>query len=121
LFNGLATKRRITQKDIELSNSQLQTDLLVQQSRMQTENARNQRNVANRTVANTVAHMNLAQSIYDQTLLQQKHGTATLTDILMADNALQEAQQAYLTAVVDYLKADLELKKQTGNILNDKP
>lgn len=121
LFNGLATRRRVTQKNIEMENSQLQTELLVQQSRMQTENARNQRNVANRTVANTVAHMNLAQSIYDQTLLQQKHGTATLTDVLMADNALQEAQQAYLTAVVDYLKADLELKKQTGNILNDKP
>lgn len=121
LFNGLATRRRITQKSIEMENSHLQTDLLVQQSRMQTENARNQLNVANRTVANTVAHMNLAQSIYDQTLLQQKHGTATLTDVLMADNALQEAQQAYLSAVVDYLKADLELKKQTGNILNDKP
>lgn len=121
LFNGMATRRKISQKNIEMSNNRLQTDLLVQQSRMQTENARSQRSVANRTVANTVAHMNLAQSIYDQTLLQQKQGTATLTDILMADNALQEAQQAYLTAVVDYLKADLELKKQTGNILNYKP
>lgn len=121
LFNGMATRRKISQKNIEMSNNRLQTDLLVQQSRMQTENARNQRSVAKRTVANTVSHMSLAQSIYDQTVLQQKHGTATLTDILMADNALQEAQQAYLNAVVDYLKADLELKKQTGNILNYKP
>jgi len=34
----------------------------------------------------------------------------------LADNALREAQQAYLTSMVDYLKADLELKKLTGNI-----
>jgi len=117
----MGTRRRITQKNIEMLNSQLQTDLLVEQSLVQTENARNQRNVTRSTVANTVSHMSLAQSIYDQTLLQQKQGTATLTDVLLADNALQEAQQAYLTAVVDYLKADLELKKQTGNILNHKP
>ena len=41
---------------------------------------------------------------------------ASLTDIVLADNALREAQQTYLSAVVDYLKADLELKKLTGNI-----
>jgi outer membrane protein TolC len=35
---------------------------------------------------------------------------------LLADNALREAQQTYLTTVIDYLKADLELKKLTGNI-----
>jgi OMF family outer membrane factor len=117
LFNGMATKRKIQQKNFELSNSELQMDLLVQQTRMQIENARNQQKVAKRTMENTVSQMKLAQSIYDLTLLQQKQGTATLTDILMADNALQEAQQAYLSSVIDYLKANLELKKQTGNIL----
>jgi len=35
----------------------------------------------------------------------------------MADNALREAQQSYLSAVIETLKADLELKKLTGNIL----
>ena len=33
----------------------------------------------------------------------------------MADNALREIQQQYLSAIVGYLKADLELKKLTGN------
>jgi OMF family outer membrane factor len=51
-------------------------------------------------------------------VLQQKQGTATLTDVLLADNALREAQQNYLSAVVDYLKADLEIKKLTGAIKN---
>jgi OMF family outer membrane factor len=37
---------------------------------------------------------------------------------LLADNALREAQQNYLNAVIDLLKADLELKKLTGSIKN---
>jgi OMF family outer membrane factor len=48
--------------------------------------------------------------------LQQKSGTASFTDVLLSDNALREAQQSNISAVIDYLKADLELKKLTGNI-----
>jgi len=33
----------------------------------------------------------------------------------MADNALRDVQQQYLSAIIEYLKADLELKKLTGN------
>lgn len=118
LFNGLSTRRKINQKELELSNSKLQLDLLTAQNRMQIENARKQRVITQRTVETTSAQITLAQSIYDQTLIQQKQGTASLTDTLLADNALREAQQNYLTAIIDYLKADLELKKLTGNILN---
>ena len=75
-----------------------------------------QREIAGKMVENTTEQINLAQSIYEQSLFQQKHGTANLTDVLLADNTLREAQQAYLSAIVDYLKADLELKKLTGNI-----
>jgi outer membrane protein TolC len=72
--------------------------------------------VAKKTVETTTEQIQLAQTIYEQTILQQKQGTASLTDVLLADNALREAQQTYLSAVIDYLKADLELKKLTGNI-----
>ena len=68
----------------------------------------------------TTEQIELAQTIYEQTLLQQKQGTANLTDVLLADNALREAQQTYINAVIEYLKADLELKKLTGNISTTK-
>jgi biotin carboxyl carrier protein len=83
---------------------------------MQVENAKLQREVAKKSVETTTEQIELAQTIYEQTILQQKQGTASLTDVLLADNALREAQQTYLSAVIDYLKADLELKKLTGNI-----
>jgi outer membrane protein TolC len=117
LFNGSVTYRKINQKKIEIENSQLQISIATEQTNMLIENASRRRTVTQKTIANTLSQIKLAQTVYEQTSLQQKEGTASLTDVLLADNALREAQQNYLSAIVEYLKADLELKKLTGNIL----
>lgn len=116
LFNGTVTQRKINQKKLEISNNELQAQLIGDKNKMEIENAIRQRHTAQQTVVNTENQIDLAQSIYEQTILQQKQGTATLTDVLLSDNALREAQQNYLSAVIDYLKVDLELKKLTGTI-----
>lgn len=118
LFNGTVTQRKINQKKLEISNNELQAQLIGDKNKMETENALRQRTIAQQTVINTENQITLAQSIYEQTILQQKQGAATLTDVLLADNALREAQQNYLSAVIDYLKVDLELKKLAGTIKN---
>jgi OMF family outer membrane factor len=116
LFNGTVTQRKINQKKLEISNNELQAQLIGDKNKMEIENVTRQRNTAQQTVINTENQIALAQSIYEQTILQQKQGTATLTDVLLADNALREAQQNYLNAIIDFLKADLEFKKLTGTI-----
>lgn len=116
IFNGTVTKRKINQKKLEINNNELQKELVYEQNTMQVENARNTKFTARQTIENAEKQIVLSEKVYGQTVLQQREGTASLTDVLMADNSLREAQQSYLTAVVDYLKADLELKKLTGNI-----
>ena len=116
LFSGTVIERKINQKALELKNNELQMGLINEQNYLQVENAKLQRKTAKNTVETLTEQIQLAQIIYEQTIVQQKLGTATLTDILLADNSLREAQQTYLSAVIDYLKADLELKKFTGNI-----
>ena len=118
LFNGTIPQRKINQKKLEISNNKLQAQLIGDKNRMEIENATRQRNTAQQTAVDIENQIALAQSIYENTILQQKQGTATLTDVLLADNALREAQQNYLSAVIDYLKADLELKKLAGTIKN---
>ena len=120
LFNGTVTHRKINQKKFEIKNNELQSGFLTEQNNMQVENAKLQREVAKKMVETTTEQIQLAQTIYEQSVLQQKQGTASLTDILLTDNTLREAQQSYLSAVIDYLKADLELKKLTGNISTTK-
>lgn len=120
LFNGTVTQRKINQKKLEISNNELQAKMINDKTEMEIENVTRQRNTAQQTVINTENQIALAQTIYDQTVLQQKQGTATLTDVLLADNALREAQQNYLNAIIDFLKADLEFKKLTGTITSIK-
>ena len=120
LFNGSVTQRKINQKKYELQNSELQFSLITEQNTMQIENAKLQRTIAIKSVETTAEQIELAKTIYEQTILQQKQGTASLTDVLLADNVMREAQQTYLSTVIDYLKADLELKKLTGNISTTK-
>lgn len=117
LFNGTVTQRKISQKKFELKNAELQLEMLNDQTTMQTENALSEKLITKQSVENTIKQVHLAENIYSQTILQQKQGTANLTEVLMADNALREIQQQYLSAIVGYLKADLELKKLTGNFL----
>lgn len=116
LFNSTVTQRKINQKKLELQNNELQFGLLSDQNGMQIKNTQQQRLVAQMAVETTTEQIKLAKTIYDQTILQQKQGTASLQDVLLADYALREAQQTYLMAIFDYLKADLDLKKFTGNL-----
>jgi len=114
LFNGTVTQRKINQKRLEIKNSELQVQLVTEQNTMQIENAKRQRSVAQKSITTSTSQIELAKTVYAQTFLQQKQGTASLTDVLLADSALREAQQNYLSAVVEYLKADLELKRLSG-------
>ena len=107
----------MNQKRLEIQNREMQVELLKDQNVMLIDNAKYKIRVANRTIETTSAQIKLAQAVYEQSILQQKEGTATLTDVLLADNSLRETQQSYLSVIIDYLKAKLELKKLSGNIL----
>lgn len=118
LFNGMVTQRKIDQKKYELENNSLQNEMNSEGTSIQIINAKMQLTVSKNSIETSEQQVALAQKIYRQTLLQQAHDMASLTDVLLADNEVRQAQQNYLTAIVDYMKADLELKKITGNFLN---
>lgn len=120
IFNGTVTQRKINQKQFELQNNRLQSEILSEQNNMQLNNAKLQKGITVKSIETTSEQVKLAQTIYEQTIFQQKQGTASLTDILLADNALREAQQSYLSAIIDYLKVDLELKKLKGMLYSIK-
>lgn len=118
LFNGTVTRKKIRQKEIEIATSQVQKELVSDQTIFQTQTSLQQQAVAAKQLETSKSQINLAESVYNRTLLQQKERVASLTEVLLADNALREAQQQYLNAMVDHLKATLELQKNTGNLLN---
>jgi OMF family outer membrane factor len=116
IFDGQTIKSQINQKNIELKNNHLQTRILEDQYDMQVKNILLDKSTALNQIEITKEQIRLAQSVYNQTVLQQKQGMARLTDILMADNDLRNTQQAYLNAIIEYLKAELELQKITTQL-----
>ncbi|MCB0482431.1 MAG: TolC family protein [Flavobacteriales bacterium] len=118
IFNGSTTLRKASQKKIEIANNELKSDLIKDQNAMQIDNAKMQKTTSYLAIETSKQQVELAQNIYNNTVLQQKQGMASLTEVLLADNALREAQQGHISAIVEYLKSDLELKKLTGNLLS---
>ncbi|MBL7825898.1 MAG: TolC family protein [Saprospiraceae bacterium] len=112
------TRYKIAQKEAEITSNRLQFEHVQAQNDLQIANAVVLKKVAQQNIPTMQQQINLANSVYRQTLVQQQQGTATIADILLADNALREAQTNYLNALVEYLKADLELKKASGSIKN---
>ncbi len=110
------TRLRIAQKEVEIVGNRLQTEQLQAQSDLQLANAILQRGVAQANISTMQKQIELADSVYRQTLAQHQQGTATLADIILADNALREAQANDLNALVEYLKADLEWKRASGSL-----
>ena len=98
----------------------MQISLAESQNEMQSQNAVIQKSVTLRLVESNNKQIEQAQKIYNQSVIQLKEGVANLTELLLADNALREAQNNYLTSIIDYMKADLELKKIKGNISTKK-
>lgn len=116
LFNGTITNRKVSQKRLEIQNNQLQISLLESQNEMQYRNAVLQKSVTRGLVESNNEQIVQAQKIYNQSLIQLKQGVSNLTEVLLAENALREAQNYYINSIIDYMKADVELKKITGNI-----
>jgi OMF family outer membrane factor len=116
LFNGGSTQRKINQKSLEVENTKLRISLIEESTDMQRDNALLQLKISEKAIKNSDAQLEHARQIYKQTMLQHAQGTASIADVLQADNVLRQAQQNNLSAIIDYLKADLTLKKINGNL-----
>ena len=80
LFNGTVTQRKLNQKRLEIKNSELQVQLVTEQNTMQIENVKRQLSVAQKSITTSISQIELAKTLYAQIFLQQKQGTASLTE-----------------------------------------
>ncbi len=120
LFNGMITHHRISQKKIEIEKTNIQKELVTEKSKLDIINAESQYSLARRTIVTINSQIKLAVRIYKNMVLQNQQGIASITDLLLADNTLREAQQNYIVALINLRKAELEYKRVTGNLITIK-
>jgi len=120
LFNGRITQHKIVGKKIEIQKSNIQKELITEKSKLDLKNVEMQYSLATKNISVVSSQIDLAKKIYDNTVLQNQQGMASITDLLLADNALRESQQNYLVALINLRKAELEYKRVTGNLITMK-
>lgn len=120
LFNGMVTRHKIDGKKIEVNKTIIQKEIIAEKTNLDQINAKMQYNIATTTLATVKTQIELAEKIYDNTVLQNQQGMANITDLLLADNSLREAQQTYIVALINLRRAELEHKRVTGNLISIK-
>ncbi len=117
IYNGGSIKQKIRSKDIEIQKANTRLQMLKDKNNVDKRNNYYQLVNSKNNLRVIDQQIDYAKLIYDKTLLQQKEGIASLTDVLLADNAVREAQQNYISNLVMLRRAELEYMKTTGNLL----
>lgn len=116
IFNGRATRARVQQANTEIRKLQEDLSLTKQSLNLDYENAKTQIRNAILVLNNQQKNIGLAQNVFDNTQNNYKEGLAPLTDLLDAQNALFDAQNAYNISLLDYRIAEIKLLKAKGEL-----
>ncbi|QQS72701.1 MAG: TolC family protein [Flavobacteriales bacterium] len=117
LFQGTIVQHRIKAERYELEKAEEQRAALQDREGMERRTAERQFTVAQGTVVNAVAQLELAGRIRSNTVALHQQGLAAVSDLVMVDQSHRQAQQNYLDALVDLRKAQLELERLNGGLL----
>ncbi|MVM30252.1 TolC family protein [Spirosoma sp. HMF4905] len=118
VFDGLARKAKLGQKKIDDQKLDVQLRQTRESISMDIANSRNKFLVEQQNLTTNQSQVTLAEKVYTQTQLQFKEGTVDITDVVQAENSLRDAQNNYLTTLVNLRTAELDWKKATGSLIN---
>lgn len=120
IFQGTVLGKRIKSKELELEHATLQRDAAMERDALERRTALREEALARRALADSRGQLELAERIRSSTVLQHAQGVASITDIVLADQAHREAQQNTIDALIQLRKAQLELTRLNGALLNTK-
>lgn len=119
LTNSYQNKIKIKQKKLELESNVIQYKKISEQNIVWIQQYQKQ-------LTYNISHLSLLseQIIFTQTLLNKSffrfnQGLGSVSDIVNAQNSLNDAHIQYLNAVLDYTNTYLDLKKVLGNLKNN--
>jgi outer membrane protein TolC len=116
IFDGLTKHAKIQQLSIQQKQSALDEEQLKNTLNFQMKNMETKLNVSLGSMETQRNNLQLAEEIYQTTMLQYEAGIISTAELLNAETSLKEAQTNYLRAVAQIRMAELEALKAAGNI-----
>lgn len=118
IFAGFSKHAQYQQAKIEYQNALENLKLDEASYRLDAENAKTKLEKAQASIGEEKENIALAESVLSSTNLQYQKGTVGLTDWINANTSLKEAQNNFLTSIVDYYLAQIEIEKANGTLKN---
>jgi outer membrane protein len=116
IFDGLNKKAKVQRAQLGLENTQSQLRELERFINMEVTNARLAYNNAQQTLDDRQQNLDLANRIYNTTLIKYKEGVGSSLEINQAEQSLFLSQQNYNLALYDLLVAKMALKRAMGQL-----
>lgn len=117
IFDGFSKKNQIRQKEMEIKKYDVQAEQTLQQNNKDAANAYADLKSNYITLQTQRRNLVLAQKVLDDINIQYKSGIAKITDVINSQTELQSAQNNFINAVINLRKAELDLKKAQGSLL----
>lgn len=117
IFSGLSRYAKERQSHLELLKAQEDVQIIKETLQMAHQNAELKLLETQRTISVQNENKRLAEEVFRIAQKNLTQGVASLSDVLNASQALVQAQLSYASALGDYLKAYIELKKANGELL----
>lgn len=114
IFDGLDKKAKIGRAKIDLEQAQNQMYQLKNLIHVEVETGKEALIGAQKRYDNQLSNLELAERIYETTLIKYKEGVGNSLEIIQAEQSLYDTQRNYLNALYDYVKAGLDLKYALG-------
>jgi outer membrane protein TolC len=116
IFDGFGTRSRIRQKRMQLQRLDADIRETQQNREADSRNALSQLNTAYESLQAQNENLQLAEKVYEQTVLLYKEGLASITDVLETESSLHEAKTARTSEIIRYKKAEVDLLKANGTL-----
>ena len=116
IFSGGSRLAKVRESHLDLLKAQEDLHALDQSLRMANLNASLKLKDTQRTISLQEDNQALAEQVFDLAQKNYNLGVASLSDVLNASQSLVQAQMSYASALGDYMKAFIDLKKSRGEI-----
>jgi outer membrane protein TolC len=114
IFDGLSKSAKIQQSKIEVQKADIQLHQFEQAVYMQVQSAKNSYLLAKSEHEAEKANLDLAQKIYDRSLIKYEEGVGSSFELTSALTDLYTAQSAYLQASYKLITTQINLEKALG-------
>ncbi len=116
VFDGLQRHAKVQQSKLKADQLKENISLTKQSIDLETSNAFSKYSSTLQRIDADQQNVALAKDVYQITQLEFQEGVGTSTDVVEAETALRQAQNTYVTTLLDLYLARLDLEKSKGNL-----